>query len=194
MESFDYWTTFRYVPKHRQYVRAKVTFNENYFSITGEVYVPGGNAFGHERRVIRGVLCTLQACGRVDEEIAEAFPELAPLQRWHLCSLTEPLHYVANSWYWLTGYADRIAGEPWSKHSYYEEFDTPTLRKHFCSASLYGLLPEETDEFLDNELVATTKEEFEAWCAARLPTLLEQFNEALVLARDLRPSLQEPPA
>lgn len=32
-------------------------------------------------------------------EIAEAFPELAPLLKWHLCSTDGPMHYIANTLY-----------------------------------------------------------------------------------------------
>ena len=33
--------------------------------------------------------------------IVEAAPELAPYTKWHLCGEDQPLHYVANTIYWV---------------------------------------------------------------------------------------------
>lgn len=57
----------------------------NSFSITGEIYIPG-------RR-------DCEACGCLHAEIAEHFPELAPLIKWHLTSTDGPMHYVSNTLY-----------------------------------------------------------------------------------------------
>ena len=42
------------------------------------------------------------AAGAIHDEIVEAAPELAPYIKWHLCGEHEPLHYVANTEYWVT--------------------------------------------------------------------------------------------
>ena len=42
-----------------------------------------------------------EAGGAIHDEIVEAAPELAPFIKWHLCSEDEPLHYVANTEYWV---------------------------------------------------------------------------------------------
>ncbi len=55
----------------------------NTFSITGSVRVP-------KQRDIA-------ASGCIHEEITEAFPELAHLIKWHLCSSDGPMHYIANT-------------------------------------------------------------------------------------------------
>ncbi|MGE0521264.1 MAG: hypothetical protein AB7P78_19960 [Candidatus Binatia bacterium] len=39
---------------------------------------------------------SLVSCGCLHDEIAQHFPELAPLLRWHLCSTDGPMHYEAN--------------------------------------------------------------------------------------------------
>lgn len=39
----------------------------------------------------------IQAGGRLHDDIARVFPELAPLIKWHLCSTDGPMHYVANT-------------------------------------------------------------------------------------------------
>ena len=54
------------------------------------------------------------AGGCCHDEIAAAFPELAPLIRWHLTSSDGPMHYIANTVY-LAGNRDhwgKLAGEP----------------------------------------------------------------------------------
>ncbi len=72
-------------------IKAKVRFDDscnnghNSFAITGEIYIPGKS--------------DCEACGCLHEEIAKAFPELAPFIKWHLTSTDYPLHYFANTVY-----------------------------------------------------------------------------------------------
>lgn len=54
------------------------------FSITGTEYSKENSAFAY---------------GCLHEQIAEAFPELAHLIKWHLVSTDGPLHYIANTTY-----------------------------------------------------------------------------------------------
>lgn len=78
-----------------EFIRAALRFDDNCknghmsFGITGEIRSPRGWV----------------ASGCVHVEIAAAFPELAPLIKWHMCSTDGPLHYLANSLY-LAGDAD----------------------------------------------------------------------------------------
>jgi hypothetical protein len=58
----------------------------NSFSITGEV-------IGKIGRYIAG--------GCLHDDIERAFPELAHLIKWHLSSTDGPMHYIANTLYWL---------------------------------------------------------------------------------------------
>lgn len=39
--------------------------------------------------------------GCFHDEIAHHFPHLAKYIKWHLCSSNEPLHYLANTMYWI---------------------------------------------------------------------------------------------
>ena len=75
----------------------------NTLSITAEVTTPAAR----QRREV-----TVSGC--LHEDIARAFPALAPLLPWHLVSTTGPLHYVANTLYWLgrCGYCDGRPGSP----------------------------------------------------------------------------------
>lgn len=56
---------------------------EPYFSITGDITQKG----------------KWQAGGCLHEEIAANIPTLAPFIKWHLCSLSGPMHYPANAVY-----------------------------------------------------------------------------------------------
>lgn len=55
-----------------------------------------------------------QAGGCLHEDIAKVFPELAPLIQWHLFDAHGPMHYVANTLYHATNWAESqyAPGEP----------------------------------------------------------------------------------
>jgi hypothetical protein len=67
----------------------------NSFAITASIYTP---------RSRRQNDC--EACGCLHEEIAHVFPELASLIQWHLFDAHAPMHYVANTLYHATNWAD----------------------------------------------------------------------------------------
>lgn len=54
-----------------------------------------------------GITCTIksrkygESGGCQHEEIAERFPELAHLIKYHGCTADGPLHYIANTMYWI---------------------------------------------------------------------------------------------
>lgn len=114
----------------------------NSFSITGEV------VDGSRRR---------QAFGCIHEEIAEHFPELRHLIKWHLCSTDGPLHYIANTVF-HAGDRDHW-GRPKQK-----ERDLDAARRS-------AIWPDATDDQL-----CSSKEMLTALLEARLPALLEEFR------------------
>jgi len=75
----------------------------NTFAITADVYRAG-------RRGDNNMIM----CGCCHEAVAEAFPELAHLIKWHLVSSEGPLHYVANTMYHArdTDHYGKRKGEP----------------------------------------------------------------------------------
>lgn len=77
----------------------------NTFSITGETWRKADNGHWYEG-----------SGGCIHEQIAQHFPELAPFIRWHLVSTDGPLHYVANTLYWL-GFSGWNDGKPSSPPS-----------------------------------------------------------------------------
>lgn len=76
------------------FIKAEIRFDDecsnghNSFAITGEI---ASNTSFSERAFVAG--------GCLHEEIAQHFPELAHLIKWHLCSTDIPMHYVANTVY-----------------------------------------------------------------------------------------------
>jgi hypothetical protein len=72
------------------------------------------NSFAITAHVITPRSRDWEACGCLHEDIARVFPELAPLIQWHLFDANGPMHYVANTLYHATNWADsRYApGEP----------------------------------------------------------------------------------
>jgi len=43
----------------------------------------------------------IQAGGCLHDGVSRLFPMLAPAIKWHLCSTDGPLHYIANTVYWV---------------------------------------------------------------------------------------------
>lgn len=118
----------------------------NTFSITADVTTPAS-----KRRN------DVESCGCLHTEVADAFPELAPFIKWHLCSTDGPLHYVANSLYW--------AGQSgWTKGG---NNDPPNL-EHFRSTAIW---PEATEEDMQNVTDDILK--------ARLQGMLTEFKNAV---------------
>lgn len=89
-------TEWREIDNGRRRIRAeygvvRLGDQEPYLSVTGTTH----------RRVNRRRSWAEDSGGQLHEEIAEHFPELEPLLKWHLCFRESgPLHYVANAQYW----------------------------------------------------------------------------------------------
>lgn len=77
-----------------KFIKAEMRFDDecgnghNSFAITGEISCSTSFA---DRYFVAG--------GCLHDEIAEHFPELAHLIKWHLCSTDSPMHYVENTVY-----------------------------------------------------------------------------------------------
>jgi hypothetical protein len=88
----------------------------NSFAITAEVRVRGSDVGG----------------GCMHDEIAEIFPELAPFIKWHLVDTSQPLHYIANTLYWL-GYSGWCDGKE----------NSPPNIKHARTCAVWAAMPED---------------------------------------------------
>lgn len=160
----------------------------NTFAITAEVRRPGGR--------------DIEAGGCMHEEIAQVFPELAPLIRWHLVSTDGPMHYIANTvyhakqhgpthaWVYYTGGSDPLnigdrkerllsyakadeARKAEGQPGYRVQWDEKTAKvRNLDHARSCAVWPEGTAEQLSDE--ATLRE--------RLPGLLEDFRKDMEAA------------
>lgn len=74
----------------------------------------GHNSFAITAEVFKPEARDIEAGGCLHDEIARVFPELAGLVKWHLCSTDEPMHYLANTLYWLgfQGFCDGKENSP----------------------------------------------------------------------------------
>jgi hypothetical protein len=92
--------------KHSDYYRIAATVRyddrhangHNTFSITGQIdrQLPTGRWINEE-------------CGCIHAAIAQHFPKLAPLIKWHLVSTDGPLHYIANTCYHVLEHGPKYA-------------------------------------------------------------------------------------
>ena len=74
----------------------------NTFAITADVYEPHANR--GEPTLINDKTkkkVWLSSCGCQHDLIRKHFPELAHLIKWHLTSADGPMHYIANTLYWV---------------------------------------------------------------------------------------------
>jgi hypothetical protein len=138
------------------YAFARRNGQQPYFSVTGETECKDDRRPNHWRD---------DSAGAIHNEIAAAFPELRPYIKWHLVSLGEPMHYLANAKYWwekLTGVVT-----PGTRP---DAPGSPNPMETFKSTIVFGVLP---DDVLP---VSTTPwRDVEAWLRERLPRLMGRF-------------------
>jgi hypothetical protein len=94
-------------------------------------------------------------------EIARHFPDLEPYLKWHLVSLGEPMHYIANAQYWW----EKMNGTSrWP-----DEPGGPDPKNAFLHTIIFGGIPGET--LLDTNFWI----KMESWLRQRLPKLMGYF-------------------
>lgn len=129
---------------------------------------------GYNTFSITGTM-TVGGSGTIHTEIAAAFPELAPLVRFHLVSSDKPLHYIANTLYWL-GYDKHCCGGRLN--------DPPNLgnaRRSACWPDMSDELmaPHTYDSQWTEARHVTAREHVTKVLVARLPQLLIEFRAAV---------------
>ena len=140
---------------HRYRIRAEYGWHqtgqqEPYWSVTAEQE-------RHERGKWRE-----DSGGTMHDAIRGHFPFLAPTLKWHLSfQKSGPLHYEANARYWLEKHygVSKWAAQPYD----------PDPLGAFKSTVVFGALPEDQG--------VPSLEQLTAWCAARLPRLLEAMHQ-----------------
>lgn len=136
----------------------------NSFSLTATIYgrnrIPGENTITFE-----GKTYWSWACGQCHDDIKKAFPELASLIPWHLCSTDGPMHYIANALYWA-GQSGYCNGKP----------NDPPNVEHLKSTIIFGAL--DSDAGVDPMQLAK-EGKLSPWLKERLPALLDKFAGAV---------------
>lgn len=148
----------------------------NTFAITAEIYEPYRQP--HEPTIKQnGKTYWLNGCGCCHEEVAKAFPELAPLIKWHLMDSTGPMHYTANALYWAghCGYRDG-------------EKNSPPNIDHLKSTIIYGVLPDDQAFDLEDHIYSDARgfswndakaAELKTWLQGRVERLTAEFQKAI---------------
>lgn len=102
------------------------------------------------------------ACGYMHNMIEEHIPEWEPYIKWHLCSTNGPLHYIANSLYWLGVDQQWCKGKP----------NDPPNWEHFKSTAIWHHAPKWINqippEYIKEIVVPMLNE--------RLPSLLAELR------------------
>jgi hypothetical protein len=106
----------------------------NSFSITGVIRAIDKRINPRDNGELAG--------GCLHEEIAKAFPELAPFIKWHLTSSDGPMHYIANTMYHASDrdFHGLAKGEP-SRYAYGVRFDGVPIT-HRLEGSFLGFIRE----------------------------------------------------
>ena len=132
-----------------------------YFSVTAEIWEKD-----HSKEKTGSFGCQ-------HEEVIKNFPDYEKFIKWHLTSLEQPMHYLANSLYWagFQGYCNGNKNDP------------PNL-EHLKSTCIFGALQSDNDFdieyylFNSNDDKDTNTEKkgiLTNWLNDRLPALMNQF-------------------
>ena len=142
------------------------------YRITAEIRYDDQCGNGHNSFAVTGDICRpcgkIEACGCLHDEIAQAFPDLAPLLKWHLCSSDGPMHYMENAMYWagFRGFCDGKLGDP------------PNM-EHLKSTIVFGAAPGDPSEEIFEDF-AKDEKCLAGFLEARKDGLIGAFHDAIV--------------
>lgn len=187
-----------------QRISATRSYNEvgNKYKITVELRFDDNCRNGHESFAITADITENgreYMAGCCHDEIAACFPEFAPLIKWHLTSIDEPMHYVANTMYhasehganrafvYYTGCADPLGIEA-KKERLLGYVDADKAREAEGKAGYRVVWDEKTAKVANLEYARSsavwpdaTPEQLRSKAAlnARLPALMAEFKAAM---------------
>lgn len=178
MNDFKFSTSRRALPSwgERAEIKATVRFNDHCsnghqdFAITADIYEGKKNVAG----------------GCCHDEVREAFPELAPFIKWHLCSTDGPMHYIANTLFW----AKRAVLGRCNFDGTLDEDARKTSARHAANTAIWPELEDRLNAFYEahgepEQTAASFLKELEADLNARLPGLLEEFMADMARVREV---------
>ena len=167
MRDFMYQTGLRLL-NEEDIIRAQVRYDDRCgnghqtFSITAEIYSKtryrGEATVTYNKRTYWN-----SSGGCCHDEVARAFPELAPFIKWHLMNSEGPMHYIPNALYW---------------------FKNKNLR-NFKQHIVFGWGSEHEFDLADETMFAN-QDDTEMWLHERLPYLMNAFMEDMEKACSLK--------
>lgn len=107
--------------------------------------------------------------GSFHEEVAEHFPELRKCIKWHLVSLSEPLHYLANAKYWL----EKATGNSDWPDQPGEQNPLDALKKSI----IFGVVDGDAEAIARFNDPHVDFREFEKWLRSRKEPLMLEFGK-----------------
>lgn len=156
--------------QRKQYGPRFFTENGHQYRITAEVRHDDECNNGHNSFSITATIDEKRgsgwrefAGGMCHDDVEKHFPELAPYLKWHLTSTDGPMHYVANTLYWL-GYSGYCDGKP----------NSPPNLDHARSTAVWPDMPE---SFLSGN--GMTKEQVAKALQDRQEGLIAEFRKAV---------------
>ena len=108
-------------------VIVKIRYNDN--------YVKGHKTLTFTAKVHEHGKRKLISCGFCREDIAEAFPDLKPLLKWHLMCTDAPLNYISNTLYYSRDREDmsKPLGVPLKFNTFVKVGNSPILLKELAT-------------------------------------------------------------
>jgi hypothetical protein len=145
-------TAYRIQAKYgMDYDFAKRNNQAPYFSITASIDRKSGSRWVED------------SGGMLHDQIAEHFPDLEPLLKWHLMGPEGPLHYIANAKYWWDHYTGK---SQYDLKSYDPDPEEAFERTVICDQSE---VPPKSTPWSD----------VKAWLEERLEGLVEEFEDEM---------------
>lgn len=105
------------------------------------------------------------------------FPEFAFMQKWHLSTAIEPMHYIANSMYWL---------KLWFGISEFRDKPTEQQLEHFKSTAVLGVCKEDA-----NLLAYILQAKIDAYSDKESEGLLSVCNKVQIALKARLPELRQ---
>lgn len=189
MRDFMYQTGLRLL-NEEDIIRAQVRYDDccsngrQSFAITADIY--NKTRYRGEATVTyNGRTYWNFSGGCCHDEVARAFPELAPFIKWHLTFSDGPMHYIANGLYWLREWQKATDLRCQPKNMPRESPEK--LLINFKRTVVFGWGSEhEFNDVPDRFLSGLSLKDAEDWLEMRLPYLMTLFMEDMEKVASLK--------
>jgi len=191
MRDFLYQTGLRLL-NEEDIIRAQVRFDDSCnngrqsFSITADIFSKTQYR-GEETVKYNGRTYWNSSGGCCHDEVARAFPELAPFIKWHLTNIYAPMHYEANGLFWLELWqASLDPNHPKHSDEYLTRYGSAKLLEYFKKTIVFGWGAADEPLYLGEDLRLLSIGGARKWLARRLPYLMTLFMEDMEKVANLK--------